>query len=140
MRRAAVLLAAIALALAGCGDGAGDGGEPAAGETTTAPAGGAEGELSVAQAKDSGGTGLKVRGFVFVRDDEWLLCNGFDQTSYPPLCLEPSLKIANPAAVADVKLAEGIGQAGGLRWTEQPVSLTGDVQGDAITVSEIAKP
>jgi hypothetical protein len=139
MRRAAVLLAAVALVLAGCGGGAGDGGEPAAEETTTAPAG-AEGELSVAQAKESGGDGLTVRGFVFARDeDDWVLCNRLE-SSYPPLCIEPTLKIANPDALADVPLAEGIGQAGGLRWSEQPVSLTGDVQGDAITVSEIAKP
>jgi hypothetical protein len=138
MRRAAVLLAAVALVLVGCGGG--DGGEPAAEETATAPAGGAESELSVAQAKESGGTGLKIRAFVFVRDEEWFLCNGLDETSYPPICGEPSLKIANPDAVASVKLAEGIGQAGGLRWAEQPVSLTGDVQGDAVTVSEVTKP
>jgi hypothetical protein len=139
MRRAAVLLAAVALVLAGCGGGS-DGGEPAAEETTTAPAGGAEGELSVAQARENGGTGLKIRGFVFVRDEDWLLCNGLDGSSYPPVCLEPTLSIANPDALADVKLAEGIGQAGGLRWAERPVSLTGDVQGDAVTVSEITKP
>jgi hypothetical protein len=50
------------------------------------------------------------------------------------------LNVANPPALADVKLAEGIGQAGGLRWAERPVSLTGDVEGDAVTVSEITKP
>jgi hypothetical protein len=139
MKRVALLVAAFALACAGCGGGSDEGAEPAEGGTTTA-AGGAEGELSVAQAKENGGTGLMVRAFVFVRDDEWLLCNTFDETSYPPVCLEPTLTIANPDAVAAVKLAEGVGQAGGLRWSERPVSLTGDVQGDAVTVSEVTKP
>jgi hypothetical protein len=138
MRRAAVVSAVLAFVLTGCGGGSSNGGDEAAGGETTTAAGGAAGELSVAQAKENGGTGLQIRGFVFAReDDDWRLCNGLDTTSYPPICLEPSLKIANPAAVANVKLSEGIGQAGGLRWAARPVSLTGDVEGDAVTVSEI---
>ena len=141
MRRAAVVSMVLAFALSGCGGGSSDGGGAANGETTGA-AGGAQGELSVAQAKENAGTGLKIRGFVFVHEDEnnWLLCNGLDTTSYPPICLEPSLKVANPAALADVKLSKGIGQAGGQSWATRPVSLTGDVAGDAVTVSELAKP
>jgi hypothetical protein len=144
MRRAAIVSAVLAFALSGCGGGSSDdggGGGDAEGGETTSEAGGGEGPLSVAQAEVEGGTGLQIRGFVFLREpDEWLLCNELDTGSYPPVCIDPALKVTNPAALADVKLSKGIGQAGGLQWAPVPVSLTGDVEGDAVTVSEIAKP
>jgi hypothetical protein len=141
MRRAAIVSAVLAFALSGCGGGSSDGGGDAGGGETTSAAGGGEGPLSVAQAEVEGGTGLQIRGFVFLREpDEWLLCNELDTGSYPPICIDPSLKVTNPAALADVKLSKGIGQAGGLQWAPVPVSLTGDVEGGAVTVSEIAKP
>jgi hypothetical protein len=140
MRRAAILFAVLAFALPGCGGGSSDGGGDAGGGETTSAAGGGEGPVSVAQAKIQGGMGLKIRGFIFFQEpDEWLLCNELDTGSYPPICIDPSLKVTNPAALADVKLSKGIGQAGGLEWATVPVSLTGDVEGDAVTVSEIAK-
>lgn len=141
MSRTLLLLAAVlAFALAGCGGGSDDGGAggDAAGtaaETADMPSG----PLSVAAAKERGGAGLTVRGFVFVDGNDWRLCNSLEP-SFPPLCIEPALQIANPDALAQVDLEEGLGQAGGLSWSERAVSLTGDVEGDAITVSEVATP
>jgi len=136
LRTPPIALVALVLALGGCGGGSG-GSADDDGVTTpavTAP----EGELSVAQAKEQGGTGLKVNGVVYVRLEEWSFCNALDQTVYPPGCLEPTLKIANPDALADLKLEQGIGQGAGLQWSARRVSLTGDVEGDAFQVSEIA--
>jgi hypothetical protein len=138
VNRLALLLAVLTFALAGCGGGSGgdDGGEPA-GDGTTEAVETPEGELSVAAAKEQGGSGLN--GTVFVRLDEWTLCNSLDESSYPPGCGAPSLRIANPDALAAVKLVEGVGQAGGLLWTARPVSVTGDVANDAITVTDVPK-
>jgi hypothetical protein len=140
MKRVTLLLAVLAFVLAGCGGGSGgdDGAEPA-GNGTTESVETPEGELSVAAAKEQGGSGLTVNGIVFVRLDEWTLCNSLDESSYPPGCGPPSLRIANPDALAAVELVEGVGQAGGLLWTASPVSVTGDVANDAITVTEVAE-
>jgi hypothetical protein len=140
MRRAVVVSAVLAFALSGCGGGSSDGGGDEAGGETTSAAGG-EGPLSVSQAKVEGGSGLQIRGFVFVNEDDGtFLCNGLDTGSYPPVCIEPSLKVANPATLADVKLSKGVGQAGGLQWATLPSSLTGDVEGDVVTVSKLEQP
>jgi hypothetical protein len=135
--RPTLIVVAIALTLAGCGGGGGGGD---AGDTTEAEAGPAvpAGQLSVAEAKEQGGAALTVFGSIFVRADEWNFCHRLDEISYPPECFGATLRIANPTALESVKLTEGIGQASGLLWTESPVSLTGDVSGDAITVSEVA--
>jgi hypothetical protein len=131
MRRAAVASAVLALALTGCGGGSSDnGGEPAAGETTTA--GGAEGELSVGEAREAGGT-VTVRGYVHVLTAP-TLCNGLDTSSYPPACIGPTLKIANPPAIADVELE----QVQGTEFARKPVVVTGTVTDDSITVQEVA--
>jgi hypothetical protein len=132
MRRAAVASAVLALALSGCGGGsADDGGEPAGGETTTA-AGGAEGELSVAEAREAGGA-VTVRGYVHVLTEP-MLCNGLDTSSFPPACVGPTLKIANPAAIADLQLE----QVQGTEFARKPVKATGTVNGDSITVEEVS--
>ena len=137
MKTTSIVLVLAAL-LAGCGGGSNDsgggddGGEVAAPQVETP-----EGELSVAQAKEQGGTGITVNGTVFRRLEAWMVCHALDESIYPPGCVEPTLKISNPDAVADVKVEEGVGQGAGLWWTTQPVSLTGDVSGDAITVSEV---
>lgn len=126
----------LVLVLAGCGGG---GGAPDAADATETEAGPAvpAGQLSVAEAKEQGGAGLTVFGSIFVRADKWNFCHRLDEISYPPECFGATLRIANPTALEAVKLTEGIGQASGLLWTESPISLTGDVQGDAITVNEV---
>jgi len=126
----------LAVALAGCGGGGSSGSAEPGDGATTAAVETPEGELSVAQAKEQGGTGLTVNGVVFVRLDAWSFCNSLDETIYPPGCLDPKLTIANPDALADLVLVEGVGQGFGLQWTARPVSLTGDVEGDAIQVTK----
>jgi hypothetical protein len=138
VNRLLLIVAVLILALAGCGGGSGgDGDAEPAGDGTTEAVETPEGELSVAAAKEQGGSGLTVNGAVYVRLDEWMLCNSLDESSYPPGCGPPSLRIANPDALADVTLVEGVGQAGGLRWTASPVSVTGDVANDTITVTDV---
>lgn len=129
MRRAAVVSAVLVLAFSGCGGGS-SGDDGAAGEETSA-AGGTEGELSVAQAREAGGN-VTVRGYVLVLNAP-TLCNGLDTSSYPPACVSPSLEIANPPALADVKLE----QAAGAEFARKPVVVKGTVTGDSITVDEV---
>jgi hypothetical protein len=130
MRRAAVASAVLVLALSGCGGGSSDGDGAANGETTSAT-GGAEGELSVAQAREAGGQ-VTVRGYVHVLTDP-TLCNGLDTSSFPPACVGPTLKISNPAAIAAVRLEQGQGT----EFARKPVLVTGTVNGDSITVDEV---
>lgn len=128
----------LALALAGCGGGSGGGDaadEPANGTEPQVEA--PEGELSVAQAKEQGGRGITVNGIVYRRLEEWMLCNSLDESLYPPGCSEPSLEIANPPLLASLTLVEGIGQGAGLLWTARPVSLTGNVEGETIIVTQV---
>lgn len=135
-RTLTVAVLALGLALGGCGGG----GSSDAGDDvgTTAAVKTPEGELSVAQAKEQAGTGLKINGVVFVRLEEWFFCNALDQTIYPPGCLDPKLKITNPVALADLRLEQGVGQGAGLQWSTRRVSLTGAVEGDNLLVSELA--
>jgi hypothetical protein len=134
MRRAAVASAvlALALALSGCGGGSSDDGGGAAGGETTTAAGGAEGELSVAQAREAGGA-VTVRGYIHVLTTP-MLCNGLDTSSFPPACVGPTLKISNPAAIADVQLEQGQGT----EFARKPVTVTGTVNDDSITVEEVS--
>jgi hypothetical protein len=138
VNRLLLLVAVLTFALAGCGGGSdGDGGAEPSGDGTTAAVETPEGELSVAAAKEQGGSGLTVFGTIYVRLDEWTLCHSLDETIYPPDCGPPTLRIANPVALAAVKLVEGVGQGGGLLWSARPVSVTGDVANDAITVTDV---
>jgi hypothetical protein len=130
MRRAAVASAVLVFALSGCGGGSSDGDGATNGETTSAT-GGADGELSVAQAREAGGQ-VTVRGYVHVLTGP-TLCNGLDTSSFPPACVGPTLKISNPAAIAAVKLEQGQGT----EFARKPVVVTGTVSGDSITVDEV---
>lgn len=120
----------LVLALTGCGGGSSEDGGANGG--TTGAAGGPEGELSVAQAREAGGD-VTVRGYVLVLNAP-MLCNGLDTTSYPPACVNPSLTIANPDALADVELV----QAAGAEFASKPVVVKGTVAGDSITVDEVS--
>lgn len=131
---ALALALAFAFALAGCGGGGG--GVDEAPEAPEAPAVDVpEGQLSVADAKEQGGSGVTVYGTVYVRLDDWMLCHTLDESIYPPGCVEPTLMVSNPAELSKIKLVEGVGQGAGLQWTASPVSVMGDVQGDAITIT-----
>ena len=110
------MLAAFVLLLAGCGDGEQQQ-QPAAGAAI--PGGG----LSIDEARTSALDGpLMVVGFLARRDGELRLCDGLRE-SYPPQCVEPSLRVEG----------EVDGEVGAR------VSLLGDVEGDVIRVSKTAQ-
>jgi hypothetical protein len=117
-----LLLAVLALVLAGCGAG-----EDAA-TTTAPPAAGAPipgGGLSVQEAIDSDVDGpLMVRGYVIESDGELRLCDGILET-HPPQCGAPSLRI-EPNGV-DVSPSE------------KRASLLGEVDGGAIRLAPNAQ-
>ena len=72
-----------------------------------------------------------VKGFVVQTGDEIRLCSALAE-SFPPQCGGPSLAIEG-AVDADFA-AEG-----DVRWTENEVSLLGDVEGDVLRVSATSK-
>ncbi len=137
--RNALLVLLLIVLIAGCGGNGGTGDDAPEPEPPAAGPMVPEGQLSVADAKKQGGAGLRIYTWVLVRAETWLLCNRLDQTSYPPECVAPTLTIANPVTLEALKLTKGIGQAGGLLWTESPVSVTGDVEGDMVTVKNVAQ-
>ena len=91
VRRPLIALA-VALLLAGCGGGSNDsgGGDDGGAQVEAPPVETPEGELSVAQAKEQGGTGVTVNGTLFRRLDEWMVCHDLDESIYPPGCVEPT--------------------------------------------------
>ena len=105
-------LALLAVVLAGC-----------AGEDERPPAAGApipSGGLSIADAKASNLDGpLMVVGHLAERDGALRLCDGLRE-SYPPQCVDPSLRI-------DGDVDGEIGER---------VSVLGEVDGDVLRVSE----
>lgn len=115
MRLALVLCA---LALAGCGADEREQPQPAPSAGAPIPGGG----LSIGEAIDSDLDGpLMVRGYLIERDGDLRFCEAILE-SYPPQCGEPSLRVEGPAP----------------RPSEERVSLLGEVEDGAITVSETA--
>ena len=116
--RLALFLSVLALAACG-GDGSADTTtEPAPSAGAAVPGGG----LSIQEAIDSDLDGpLLVRGYLIERDGELRLCDGILESS-PPQCGEPSLRVEGAAPAA----------------SEERVSLLGEVEDGAITVSETA--
>jgi hypothetical protein len=112
------------LALAGCGGGGG-------GEAQTAtrdPSAGVPipgGGLTVSEAIASDLEGpLQVKGYVI--GDR--LCEAILE-SHPPQCGEPSLRIEGEVD-ADFR------EEGGVRWTDEQVSVLGEVEDGVIRISE----
>ena len=108
-------LALLAVVLAGCG-----------GEDEPPPSAGApipSGGLSIAQAQASNLDGpLTVVGHLAERDDVLRLCDGLRE-SYPPQCVDPSLRIDGDV---DAEIGER-------------VSIVGKVDGDVLRVSETSR-
>ena len=123
--RLLLLLAAVVLA-AGCG------GEQA---DRTPPSGDAAGPgLTVREAVESDAEGpLLVRGALHAREGEIRLCEALAE-SHPPQCGGASLRVEG-LSLSDV---EGVQTAQGVSWTEEEVKLLGDVEGDALVVSDTA--
>jgi len=122
MKTAAV---AAALVIAGCG---GNSDDDTSGPSAGAPAPG--GGLSIQEAIESELDGpLMVRGFYVEAQAEPRLCSALLE-SYPPQCGEPSLRLDG-----EVEL-HGPTEANGVTWTDQEMSVLGDVRDGSLAVSE----
>lgn len=140
MRR--IVLLAAAVLLAAC-SGAADTGTtgPADGTTTpgsaTGPADGATTPgsatgpgLSIEEARDTDSGGpLLVNGYIVAEADVVRLCSGLAE-SLPPQCVEPSLEVVG----IDLD-AYPVREAQGVAWTDEPVQVLGEVDGDVLHVS-----
>jgi hypothetical protein len=119
-RGAAALLSVVALA--GCGGG-GDAQTDTRGPSAGVPIPG--GGLTVSEAIASGLEGpLQVKGYVI----DGRLCEAILE-SYPPQCGEPSLRIDGDVE-ADFEDERGV------RWTDEQVSVLGEVEDGVIRISE----
>ena len=121
MRRVA-LLAAVALALAGCGGSDGNSGEPQVVDPSTA--------LGL-----SGGTPVVVRGF-FAHEPNSILprmCSALAE-SYPPRCAMPSVPVSNLSEQAEKELPLTRDPETGARWSQDEVELSGRIEDGALIV------
>lgn len=119
----ALAVAASVLALAACGGGDGGTSGPSAGAPV--PGGGLSVEEALASEVEEP---LLVKGYVIGRADELRLCSAILE-SYPPQCGEPSLRIEGDVGV-------DLQEEGDARWTDEQVSVPGEVEDGTIRVSE----
>lgn len=132
-----VMIAFVAmLALAGCGGGTDDvpGAQP---DTVVEPGPGAgapaDGGLSIADAKASDLEGpLMVGGYIVAEDQVVRLCDTLME-SFPPQCGGESLLVEGLDLDAYETRSEG-----GVRWTDAPVPVLGDVEGETLRVRDTA--
>jgi hypothetical protein len=136
MRRRSLLVIVLAVVLGGCGSGdesvTADSGSTTAGADRTAGGAPVLGEgLTAEEAIDSDVEDLLlVTGYLFVKDGNAKLCDGVLE-SYPPQCGDPSLVVEG----LDVDEVDGLRRAGGMAWTDDKVSLLGEVVDGIIRVS-----
>jgi hypothetical protein len=77
---------------------------------------------------------LLVSGALVARGDDVRLCSALAE-SYPPQCGQPSLRVEN----VDFATIDGpISEAEGVTWTEQPVTLRGEVDGEILRLGATA--
>jgi hypothetical protein len=128
--RTLLLIPLALLALAACG---GDDVEPQATPTqppATAGIGMGPGiSIDEAMASDLDGA-LLVNGNLLAQGEEIRLCSALAE-SFPPQCGGPFLRVEG------LKLAEvdGLVSEGDVSWTDRPIQLLGDVEGDKLVVS-----
>jgi hypothetical protein len=126
MRLLPLLLAAAALALAGCGSDD----RPGAGQGTTS------GPLSVEQALASEPLeDAVVQGIIFAEGGSVRLCGAVAE-SYPPQCPGAAVEVEgfDLSTVSDLQTAQGVS------WKEDPIRLTGALQDGVLRVHQNAKP
>lgn len=129
---ALAIAAALALTLAACSE---DTPVPTESETAVSPGAGmpADGGLTVGEAKASELEGpLMVGGFLVAEGDTVRLCDALAE-SFPPQCGGDSLVVEGLDLDAYDTQSEG-----DVRWTDEPVAVLGDVDGDTLRVSETA--
>ncbi|MEX0817137.1 MAG: hypothetical protein WD027_06810 [Gaiellales bacterium] len=128
--RTLLLLPLAVLALAACGGG----NEEVEPQPTQPPAtaGIAMGPgISIEEAIASDLEGpLLVNGNLLAEGDEVRLCDALAE-SFPPQCAGPQLRVEG------LKLDEvdGLVREGEVAWTDRPIQLLGDVEGDTLVVS-----
>ena len=122
MRALAILSLVFALLVAACGGGSEQKPVPASGMPI------AGGGLSVSEALASDLEGpLMVKGYVVVANGETRLCEALAD-SFPPQCSGPSVRLEG------LDLA-GLREQGGVRWSDDTVSLLGEIADGTLTVS-----
>lgn len=132
-----VMIAFVAMvAFAGCGGGT-DGAPSAQPDAPVDPGPGAgapaDGGLSIADAKASDLEGpLMVGGFLVAEDQVVRLCDTLME-SLPPQCGGESLLVEG----LDLDTYETRSE-GEVRWTDAPVSVLGDVEGETLRVRDTA--
>ncbi len=142
-----IALAALTVAAAACGgsNGKNRDAEPAApasepSDAATPSAGAAipSGGLSIEEAIASPLEGpLMVKGYLVAVDGEDVQLCSMLAESYPPQCGGPSLIVSG----LDLETVDGLVQPddpalAGTAWSEEPVSILGEIEDDVITVSE----
>jgi hypothetical protein len=105
-----LFLAALVLALSGCGSDDGDSGSP----TTTSP---------------TTAAGFEFTGYLFRSGGQTRICDAILE-SYPPQCGGKRYEVVG----LDVATVEGVQKAQGVTWTERPVTLKGVVADDGATL------
>lgn len=114
--RLAVLVMVLVAVAAACGD---DGDGAAGGGVRT-----------VAEAlEDESGDELTVEGLVLADESGTYLCDGLLE-SFPPQCGAPAVSVVN-LELADL---DGVREEGRIRWSEQPVRLTGRMVAGVLTL------
>jgi hypothetical protein len=124
----------LVLALAACGSGEE---RPAPQPQPQPPAAsglGAGPGLSIEQALASGsGETILVNGSLLASDGEVRLCSALAE-SWPPQCGGPSLVVEG----LELEEVDGLTRGGGAAWTDRPIQLLGNVEGDRLVVSTTA--
>ena len=143
-----IALAALAVAAAACGGSDGENGDADAAPApapqpsdAAAPSAGAAipgGGLSIEEATASPLEGpLMVNGYLVALDGEDVQLCSMLAESYPPQCGGPSLMVNG----LHLETVDGLVQPddpalAGTAWSEEPVSILGDIEDGVITVSE----
>jgi len=87
--------------------------------------------LSIEEAIDSDLDGpLLVNGNVLAVGDEVRFCSALAE-SFPPQCANASLRIEG----LNLDEVDGLVREGSTAWTDQPIQLLGNVEGDTLVVS-----
>jgi hypothetical protein len=105
-----VLLGVLVLALAGCGSDDGESGSTSPTTPTT-------------------GEGFEFTGYVVRSQGATKICEALAE-SYPPQCGGTSYRVVG----LDFSGVEGVEEASGVSWTEQPVTLGGVLTDDGATL------
>jgi len=127
--RALLLIPLALLALAACGGGGDVEPQPTQPPATAAIGMGPGISIEEAMASDLEGP-LLVNGNLLAEGGEIRFCDALAE-SFPPQCAGPQLRVEG------LKLEEvdGLVSEGEVAWTDRPIQLLGDVEGDTLVVS-----